>query len=534
MERFDAIVVGAGPAGSTAAYRLSRAGARVLLVDRERFPRDKPCGGGLTYRAVRQLPVSVEPVVEDTVDASSSASATGRTLRAQDGGPLILMTQRRRLDALPRRAGSGSRSRLPRRRPRDRAGGGRAGRDGALQRLGGLGSGRDRRRRRQRADGAGARADRPARARRRARGERLPCSRARGLPRPRGGRARRRPGRLRAGSSRRATTSTSASAAGRARARGCARTSSAPAPRTGSPAERLESVRGYRLPMRRPGDRARSGRVLLVGDAAGLVDPLSGDGMYEAFVSARLAAESVLGDELDGYEPALDRELGRSFAASWKAKYAIERFPRPALRRSPACRRSGASSPHFLRGDLAHPGEAHARPRPLRALAPGRDARGLKTLRVAADQPQRGPECGTRPCRGTRRERYSPQGRPAAGSSARRRARPAPGPAAALRQRPRGLARDRRRHDARQALALPRERRARHRLHGRGPAAVPRQRLPPARLDLVRLPRDPERGAELRDSCASRTASSAWPRSTAASCSSPARPARARRPRSRR
>jgi flavin-dependent dehydrogenase len=67
VERFDAIVVGAGPAGSTAAFRLSSAGARVLLLDRERFPRDKPCGGGLTYRAVRELPVSVEPVVEDVV-----------------------------------------------------------------------------------------------------------------------------------------------------------------------------------------------------------------------------------------------------------------------------------------------------------------------------------------------------------------------------------------------------------------------------------------------------------------------------------
>ena len=38
--------------------------------------------------------------------------------------------------------------------------------------------------------------------------------------------------------------------------------------------------------MRRLGARAASGRMLLVGDAAGLVDPLSGDGIYEAFVSA--------------------------------------------------------------------------------------------------------------------------------------------------------------------------------------------------------------------------------------------------------
>ena len=51
VERFDAIVVGAGPAGSVTAYRLARAGVRVLLLDRARFPRDKPCGGGITLRA---------------------------------------------------------------------------------------------------------------------------------------------------------------------------------------------------------------------------------------------------------------------------------------------------------------------------------------------------------------------------------------------------------------------------------------------------------------------------------------------------
>ena len=53
----------------------------------------------------------------------------------------------------------------------------------------------------------------------------------------------------------------------------------------GIPAERLEGTRGYRLPMRRAGASPARGRTLLVGDAAGLVDPLSGDGMFEAFVS---------------------------------------------------------------------------------------------------------------------------------------------------------------------------------------------------------------------------------------------------------
>ena len=51
----DVIVVGAGPAGSSAAYHLTRLGRHVLLLDRARFPRDKSCGDGLTRLAVRQL-----------------------------------------------------------------------------------------------------------------------------------------------------------------------------------------------------------------------------------------------------------------------------------------------------------------------------------------------------------------------------------------------------------------------------------------------------------------------------------------------
>ncbi|HVE92300.1 MAG TPA: geranylgeranyl reductase family protein, partial [Actinomycetota bacterium] len=55
MPPHDLIVAGAGPAGSAAAWRAASAGARVVVVDKAVFPRDKPCGDGLTPRAVRSI-----------------------------------------------------------------------------------------------------------------------------------------------------------------------------------------------------------------------------------------------------------------------------------------------------------------------------------------------------------------------------------------------------------------------------------------------------------------------------------------------
>jgi len=50
--KYDVVVVGAGPAGSTAAKLLSEKGLKVLIIDKSKFPRNKPCGGGLPHRVI--------------------------------------------------------------------------------------------------------------------------------------------------------------------------------------------------------------------------------------------------------------------------------------------------------------------------------------------------------------------------------------------------------------------------------------------------------------------------------------------------
>ena len=110
MERYDVAVIGAGPAGSVTAIHLARGGARVLLVDKATFPRDKPCGGGLTLRAVRQLPVDPAPVVEHEVDRMD--------VPARAGGARFDRTRQARAVRADDAAAAARRSTSPSRRPR--------------------------------------------------------------------------------------------------------------------------------------------------------------------------------------------------------------------------------------------------------------------------------------------------------------------------------------------------------------------------------------------------------------------------------
>jgi geranylgeranyl reductase family protein len=94
---WDAIVVGAGPAGCAAAYDLAVAGQSVLLVDKRDFPRDKACAGGLTIKAVKALRYSIEPVVRQVVRrVQLEGGSLSSPLKSRD--PICVMTVRPELD----------------------------------------------------------------------------------------------------------------------------------------------------------------------------------------------------------------------------------------------------------------------------------------------------------------------------------------------------------------------------------------------------------------------------------------------------
>ncbi len=95
---YDAIVVGAGPSGASAAYSLARAGMRTLILDKAKLPRYKTCGGGLTYKSVQALPFSIEPVVERTLYKVDFSWRTGSPHVAGSKKPLVSMVQRSRFD----------------------------------------------------------------------------------------------------------------------------------------------------------------------------------------------------------------------------------------------------------------------------------------------------------------------------------------------------------------------------------------------------------------------------------------------------
>jgi geranylgeranyl reductase family protein len=338
----DVAIVGAGPAGSTAAYRLATAGARVLLLDKATFPRDKPCGGGVTGRAARLIPFSIEPVVEDVVERLECGLRYRHRFSRDAHEPLAYMTQRRRLDQflLRKAAEAGAEVRegetADARELDARIVIGADGCNGSSAKQLGLADGV--------VHGVALEANYPHEPRF-ARGMVLEIAVIRGgygwvFPKGDhvnvgvGGNGEEGP-RLRSELRRMCEA-------------------------YGIDPEAARDTRGYRLPLRLSGTRLARGRTAVIGDAAGLVDPFSGDGMYEAFLSAQLVADAALAvlagraDSLEPYQAAVEQRITPLTRAGWGAKRAFERFPRTtyALARLPVTFRALEK---LLTGDLPEP-----------------------------------------------------------------------------------------------------------------------------------------------------------------------------------
>jgi geranylgeranyl reductase family protein len=353
---YDVAIVGAGPAGSVAAYHLATAGARVLLVDKATFPRDKPCGGGVTGRAAKLLPFSIEPVVEHVVDRMRCRlQYRGNGFERRARAPLAYMTQRKRLDhfLLEQADAAGADARTGVKLTDVREEGltvdgtefaariviGADGCNGTSARALGL------------ADdvthGVALEANVPY-------DDRFARAMVLEIAAVRGGYGWIFP----KGDHLNVGVGGNRSEGPKLRAeleRMCDAYAIDP--------ESATETRGYRLPLRRPQSSLARGTTAVIGDAAGLVDPFSGDGMYEAFFSARLvtdAALDVLAGRAEGLEPyaaAVARSITPLTNAGWGAKLAFERFPRTtfALARLPVTFRA---LERLLRGELAHPGAA--------------------------------------------------------------------------------------------------------------------------------------------------------------------------------
>jgi geranylgeranyl reductase family protein len=95
----DVIIAGAGPAGCLAAHDLAEKGIRVLILEKADFPRYKTCGGGLTHKIIREIPFDVTPVIESTINTFRFSLNFTDIYTRETPDPLIYCTMRSDLDA---------------------------------------------------------------------------------------------------------------------------------------------------------------------------------------------------------------------------------------------------------------------------------------------------------------------------------------------------------------------------------------------------------------------------------------------------
>ncbi len=334
---YDVIVAGGGIAGASAAYFLGRCGVRVLVIEKQSLPRYKACGGGVPYAAYAPFPFSFAPVIECDVTAVTFCYADKRVTNHLPQP--VSMVMRERLDQWVLEHAqadvlTGDAVHSVRQDEHGVVVTTRSGRAFRASYLIG-------------ADGAASRVARDLGLRR---GKRI-------------------------GVALEAEVDVAPATLDEYRARalfsfGCVQNGYAwvfpkaahlsvgicALARSGEDLTALlmremrsrgivvppAAMHAHPIPLVGPTEPLHTARALLVGDAAGLVDPLSGEGVRHAIRTAQLAAEHIVSGDLPGYTRRVDRSIRADLrlAALWARLF---------YRRSYACFRLGARNPLVLR-----------------------------------------------------------------------------------------------------------------------------------------------------------------------------------------
>jgi geranylgeranyl reductase family protein len=332
----------------------------VLLLDKQRFPRDKPCGGGVTLRAASAIDIDLSPVIEQTIYGARFSLQLGESFDRRFHQPLTYMTQRRNLDAYlaeraaeagadfhdgdPIREIEGPNGHLRITTSRDTHSArvliGADGANGLVGKRFGL---------RRKYDEAVAFEGN------------VPCPA--GVPEewrdkvgldlgglaggygwvfPKGDHLN-----VGVGAWKYAGFTLRPKLADL-----CRRYKFDP--------DGLTGLRGYHLPVRVRGSAIARGPVALAGDAAGLVDPLTGEGIHMAFESGRLAASQAMrvlsgeATDMGGYQRAVDRKLQAELTVSRKLQELFHFAPPPYMLMMRRSEKFWHLFAHILRGELTY------------------------------------------------------------------------------------------------------------------------------------------------------------------------------------
>jgi geranylgeranyl reductase family protein len=101
MKIVDVVVVGSGPAGATAAFKLAEKGISVALIEKEILPRYKTCGGGLSLKGRNMLPFNLESVIESEFQTIDTYFFNQKIhLQSKRDLPVVSMIMRDKFDSL--------------------------------------------------------------------------------------------------------------------------------------------------------------------------------------------------------------------------------------------------------------------------------------------------------------------------------------------------------------------------------------------------------------------------------------------------